>query len=320
MWHLTPPAGGNTPPPGTRLDDPTSARHIDPASHREPRKPPHDRTRIGHASPKPEARPGHGAAKAVGRAAAVNSCAQDDLTDAELIILNGKQQPAKIGVTLGEESVCRAWTGMLFGALILAACFDSASKLSREEEQVLDAMMFLFSGIEDNTKDDGGLAPWRREVKGRSIEFSKLGKNGIGSSDEEENRKIRQSTYVRYLERISLKEPCVFHFEEIIEFSKGDSQEDFSWHSFKNGLNTHIFNLANAHVFKLSVGAATFTKRIIELEGPRVRCTEGGYCENAWNSLRSGMDFRRFNGGDAENIRRLRAMELIKKTCPGKSY
>src|SRR5437870_3212184 len=103
----------------------------------------------------------------------------------------------------------RAWTGMLLGTAMVAGCFESATndsatkdsvaKLSKEEEQVLDAMMFLFSGIEDNTKDDTGLTPWRREVKGRSIEFSKLGKNGFGFSDEEENRKTRQSTYVRRL-------------------------------------------------------------------------------------------------------------------------
>jgi hypothetical protein len=216
--------------------------------------------------------------------------------------------------------VRRTWIGMLFGAAMLAACSDSASKLSKEEEQVLDAMMFLFSGIEDNTKDDWGLTPWRREVNTRGIEFSKLGKNGISSSDEEDNRKIRQSTYVRYLERISLKEPCVFYFEEITEFSKGDSHEDFSWHSSKNALNTHIFNLANAHVFNLNVEDARFTKALIEMAGPRVECTEYDYCENAWNSFFSGMDSGRFNGGNAENSRRLRAMELIKKTCPGKPY
>jgi len=49
---------------------------------------------------------------------------------------------------------------------------------------------------------------------GRSIEFTQVGKNGNGSSDEEVNRKIRQSTYVRYLERIRIEEPCVFHFED----------------------------------------------------------------------------------------------------------
>jgi hypothetical protein len=134
------------------------------------------------------------------------------------------------------------------------------------------------------------------------------------------NRKIRQSKYVRDLERISLKEPCVFHFEEIIEFPKGDSQEDFSWHSLKNMLNTHIFNLANAHVFNLNVEGATFTEALIELAGPRAECAEFDDCENAWNSRFSGMDRGRFQGGDAENNRRLRAMELVKKTCPGKPY
>jgi len=223
--------------------------------------------------------------------------------------------------------VRRTWIGTLLGTAMLAGCFDSAikdsatnepvAKLSKEEEQVLDAMMFLFSGIEDNTKDDWGLTPWRREVKGRSIEFSKLGKNGISTSDDEYNRKIWQSTYVRYLMRISLKEPCVFHFEDVMDFSKGDSTEDFSWESSKNGLNTHIFNLANAHVFNFNTEGF---EAIIEMEGPRVECTEDGQCENAWDSRYSAIHGGRFKGREAENIRRLRAMELIKKACPGKPY
>jgi hypothetical protein len=64
---------------------------------------------------------------------------------------------------------------------MLAGCFDSATqqsatkdlvvKLSKGEEQLLDAMAFLFSGMEDNIKD-GKFMPWRREVEGRTIEFS----------------------------------------------------------------------------------------------------------------------------------------------------
>jgi hypothetical protein len=47
------------------------------------------------------------------------------------------------------------WIGALFGTAMLAGCFDSATqqgatkdlvvKLSKEEEQLLDAMAFLFS-------------------------------------------------------------------------------------------------------------------------------------------------------------------------------
>jgi hypothetical protein len=42
--------------------------------------------------------------------------------------------------------------------------------------------------------------------------------------------------------------------------------------------------------------------------------------ENAWNSFFSGLDLGRFNGGDYENGRRLKALELIKKSCPGKPF
>lgn len=219
------------------------------------------------------------------------------------------------------KSVWRAWIGMLCVAAMLAACNDSASKLSKEEEQVLDAMMFLFSDIEDNTA-----GTWRREVKGRSIEFSMIGENGIGTSNYETNRKIRQSKYVRYTKRISLKEACVFDFYKTTEFSRGDSKEDFSWHEFK-GI-TQTLNLANAHVFKLNLEDARLIAAVIELAGPRVVCESNGEtddCENAWNSdpfsgKVADMAEGRFHGGDAENYRRLRAMELIKKACPGKPY
>jgi hypothetical protein len=142
----------------------------------------------------------------------------------------------------------KAWTAILLGTVMLAACSDSSPRLTNEEEQVLDAMTFLFSGLEDNTKDrEGDPDRWRREVRGRSIEFSKLGSTvGIGSSDEDMNRKLRQSKYVRHLERISLEGPCEFYFEEIDQLSKGDSREDFSSDSSKNLLNTLRVNLANA--------------------------------------------------------------------------
>ena len=71
--------------------------------------------------------------------------------------------------------------------------------------------------------------------------------------------------------------------ERTTEFSKGDSTEDFSAYSFTNALNTHIFNLANAHVFKLD--AREYGRPVIEIQGPRVECDEGGYCVNDWNSF-----------------------------------
>jgi hypothetical protein len=218
--------------------------------------------------------------------------------------------------------------GIIGAAAILVACSDATKKLTKDEEQLLDAMMFLFSGIEDNSKDSENAAPWRREVKGHSIEFSSIGENHIYSSDPEDNRKMRQSKYVRYLNRISLDGPCLFHFLEITEFSKGDSQEDFNG-AYSEAGTTHIFNLANAHHFELDL--ETVPPALIELAGPRVACTafpqvgrgertEGDYCENAWNSMFEGMDHWRFYGRTEQNTRRQKAMALIKKACPCKPY
>jgi hypothetical protein len=138
--------------------------------------------------------------------------------------------------------------------------------------------------------------------------------------------KIRQSKYVRDLNRISLDGPCLFHFLEITEFSKGESREDFNG-AYSDTGTTHIINLANALHFELDL--ETVPPALIELAGPRVVCTEfphvgrgentgQDYCENAWNSMFEGMDHWRFYGRTEQNTRRQKAMALIKKTCPGK--
>jgi hypothetical protein len=120
---------------------------------------------------------------------------------------------------------------VLLGATMLTACFEpTAPKLSKDDERALDAMMFLFLGLEDNTEFEQALTPWRREVKGRTVEFSTISKNGIYSSDEDDNRKLRQSDYTRYIKRIAQIEPCVFRFEFMNEFSNGANKEEFSWH------------------------------------------------------------------------------------------
>lgn len=112
---------------------------------------------------------------------------------------------------------------------VLAACFDSAPKLSQEEEKLLEAVTYLFTGLEDNLDDTGGQGmPWQRTVKGRNLEYWRIGKNGIYSSDEANNKKMRESTFVRHIYRLTSPDPCVFSFSDITEFSRGDSQEDFS--------------------------------------------------------------------------------------------
>ena len=207
------------------------------------------------------------------------------------------------------------WIGV-FGSLALTACFNEPPKLTKDEAQLLDAMMFVLEGKEDNTKDDYGLTPWRREVIGTVVELSKLGKNGIGTSDAAEQAKIKDSAYIRYVETISSPEQCVFRRESSIEFSKGKSETDFSAHTMQH--ETQVFSLANAHTFELLFDHGISN---IHLEGPAVMCSGWGYCSNSFDKqFITAMDWDRDDRKSQEVLRRERAIELIKKSCPGKPY
>ncbi len=206
--------------------------------------------------------------------------------------------------------------------LALAGCFDASPKMSKEDEELFNAVMDAFTGIEDNTKDSYGLTPWKKEPTANGFRFTKIGKNGIGSSDEEFNKKIRQSKYVRYVYSLTSKERCVFRFEDFNEFSKDDSDSEFARieGDGNNILNSGTFNFANAHKFEfVDNGLGTY---IIALEGPKVMCQQemGDYCENKWNNGISGMAHNRFDGGKESTDRRRRAIEAIKKACPGKAF
>jgi hypothetical protein len=176
----------------------------------------------------------------------------------------------------------------------------------------------LFTGLEDNANDGNGEGmPWQRAVNGRSIKYWRIAKNGSGLSNDEPNKKTRNSRYVRYIYRLTSPEPCVFSFEDINEFSKGDSQEDFSVYSSGNLLNGLTFNFANAHTFKFQDdGLGT---PILILVGPRVICAGTNYCEDAWNSQFSGLSPGRFSA-DEHIDRGQKALAIVKKACPGKEF
>jgi hypothetical protein len=118
------------------------------------------------------------------------------------------------------------------------------------------------------------------------------------------------------------KERCVFRFEDFDEFSKGDSQTEFARieREGNNILNSATFNFGSAHKFEFVDNG--WRTPIIVLEGPKVMCQEeiGGYCENTWTSKISGMAYDRFDSDEEAVRRRGRAIELIKKACPGKAF
>jgi hypothetical protein len=206
------------------------------------------------------------------------------------------------------------WIGLLCGIGAIAGCTE---KLSTEEAELLDAMIFVSDDIEDLAREGSWPEPWSRQVLGRTIEYSRRGRNDIGSSNEDEKKKNRDSLFIRYVERINSPEPCVFLRASSIEFSKGDRETDYSTDSMPNRLTAYTLNLAQAYSFELSFESGAID---ITAQGPSVACSGWGFCENYWNrGFYAGEDEDRADRKPVGVLRLERAIALIKKACPGRA-
>jgi hypothetical protein len=208
----------------------------------------------------------------------------------------------------------RAWIGPLCCIAALTGCTE---KLSIEGAELLDAVIFVADDIEDHVQEDPWPEPWTRQVVGRTVEYSRRGRNEGAVSNEDDNKKLRDSSFIRYVERISSPEPCVFVRDSSIEFSKGDSQTDFSSYTMPNRPTAYTLNLAEAYSFELSFESGAVD---ITAQGPGVACSGRGFCENYWNrGFYTGEDEDRADRKPVGVLRLERAITVIKKACPGKA-
>ncbi|WP_338834117.1 hypothetical protein [Bradyrhizobium septentrionale] len=199
--------------------------------------------------------------------------------------------------------------------LALGGC---KQELSKEKGELMDAVMFALYNIEENSKGrTGEQSPLQRQIVDQSIEFWRIGRNGIGTSSDEINQKIQNSAYVRYKWIISSPEPCVFRKREFTEFSQGKSQEDFSAYTMGGIGSDGVVDLNKASRFVL-LSEPPLTQ--IAITGPAVHCVADGWCENYFNTT---VDIDGYTPrGEKPYVvqRKEKAIDLIKKACPGKAY
>lgn len=195
----------------------------------------------------------------------------------------------------------------------LTAC--SEEKLSKEKVLLLDAFVFASDNIEDGKLDKFRFQPWKREVSGQTISFWTTGRNSYGFSDDETNKLTKNSKYVRYTEKISSPQNWVFRTESHAEFSKGDSTTDFS--VYDNGDGIVIFNLAKAYQFEIVYDPPSAD---LHVSGPGVACGPDGSCSNEWHKQIFPEDYWSAEEKPPSVLRREKAVELIRKACPGNPY
>jgi hypothetical protein len=162
--------------------------------------------------------------------------------------------------------------------LVLAALLGGCEQqLSKEQAELLDAMIFAIEGVEDNTQQKHTLRPWTRTVTGTTVELTTLRNNSIFWSDDETNAKTRPSKFIRYSVTISSPEKCVFKKRSRMEWSRGESQTEFGAYTSEENL---IIDLNKAYRFEIELNGPTAD---VHLEGPGVVCVADLWCHNEWS-------------------------------------
>jgi hypothetical protein len=202
--------------------------------------------------------------------------------------------------------------------ILLAVLVGSAGckqELKPEQVQLLDAMMYAVTGVEENSAEKYGLTPWLRQVTDSGIELSLIAKNGIGWSDEKMNAIRRKSVFIRYVKKMSSPKPCTFRLEDSIEFSVADSKSDFSAYRMETGSESYIFDLNKAYKFVVEDSG-----RVV-IEGPAAVCWIDDGCEDSFQTYY--FDTSDDDDPDKPSLqltRRSAAVAFIKKACPGKPF
>lgn len=199
----------------------------------------------------------------------------------------------------------------LVALLVLAGCTE---KLSKEEGDLVDAFVFALENFEENTHPKFTLQPWKRTVTGRMVEFATVRNNSIFFSDDALNAKTRPSKFIRLSETITPLEKCVFKKVSVQDWSKGASNAEFGAYTSRSEL---IFDLNKAHTFEIVLDGPSADAHI---EGPAVVCDTEGSCANEWSKQIFPEDYYSYDVRSPSILRRDKAVELLKKACPGKPY
>src|SRR5829696_1590827 len=161
----------------------------------------------------------------------------------------------------------------LLGAVILAAFLGSCSQeLTQSDADLLDAVAFVTTSIQDGKELVGGIV--KRRVSDKTVVYEEDAPNGDFGSKDASKKDIRGSKFAKFELAFSLPEKCVASAVERIAYSKGDSQEFGSFQ--QNSVTKYDFN--NAHRFEVTHrvihGGNSILQSTVHLEGKNVECID----------------------------------------------
>jgi hypothetical protein len=183
------------------------------------------------------------------------------------------------------------------------------AKLSRADVALLDAFAFVMMDFEEG-QNPGALTPTKRTVKDNSVEFFQPGQNQNASDNK---------VYGVWLDESSPEE-CVFVFNMRMSIPPQMLPKDIQNVPNPATVKYDLNRMTRFEITKFPLNS-TVTFFGVRLDGVQVQCENGQCKDKNVMDLSIGYNQLKTPALQAEfATRRERAIDFIKKSCPGKPY
>lgn len=195
-------------------------------------------------------------------------------------------------------------------ALVISACSGGPPK---EDAALIDAAVLLIKGWDaggaDRTQET------KRQITETGVEFTRIEKNALIASAVELFQEVKDSAWQREKLTLSLTEKCLLDVQSALDYSVGDSKDDFRPAQFEPP-KTVKYDLRNVTTLNMDLVKRFYLWAKVDVEGRNVVCIENECQDRA--TFRSKTAVR----GDASLSEQgslleafERAIQVVKNAC-----
>jgi hypothetical protein len=153
-------------------------------------------------------------------------------------------------------------------ALVIGAC---SGGLPKEDAALIDAAVLLLKGWNAGNAEQA--QETKREANEKGVEFTHIEKNALIASAVEMFQEVKDSAWQREKFTVSLAEKCVLDVRSAVDYSVGDSKDDFRTAQFEPPKIVK-YDFRNVTNLNMDMVKRFYLWAKVDLEGRNVACTE----------------------------------------------
>jgi hypothetical protein len=151
-------------------------------------------------------------------------------------------------------------------ALVISAC---SGGLPKEDAALIDAAVLLIKGWDGGSGEQA--QETKRQITETGVEFTRIEKNALIASAVELFQEVKDSSWQRERFTVGLTEKCVLDVRSVIDYSAGDSKQDFRAAQFEP-MKAVKYDFRNVTTLNIDLVKRFYLWAKVDIEGPNVAC------------------------------------------------